>query len=1836
MSNFLNEPIEENKIQHAPKDVKFEENLNDNLNINQEIYKSRQEMQDVNAVPEQEHKVIDIQDNEIKLAIKRNEVAAILEESRYKYRSIRNIKRDRKKIKEALNNDALELTEQEKSSLKAAESRYSARVLLDMGGLFDSTEMEDVQFNVKRLENTLLSLQDQPVSEEMLSELSDTYLLAIEACNYYCENRAPKSKSGIARKKAVEAVLSNMIYEHNLLTFMKNNKEAYEGKKLYRVLNMKKQDVRPENVQNKPKSISKNGKTAMELLESKQKPADILSKLSGRKLTAGQESFKKLIAKLREFPDNAAHASTIIINDTAVRLLQKDNGSLFIVEQGEMYGLDLTAHLIANNLERNLIENQELFGQDNVVESISAFDISEDAEDTGAYVRNREIMEEIIRKNTGVEALEFYNIPTSILKTYAIGTIRNPLDINAEDIRDFIKAYEEQNKEQINGAENLEILRKNRKRKEKLKESVDLGQAPAEQLQEDGQYDATRFSKQEKAYQNMIADMFYTEDTWNTDELKPAPGERMKAVIKKHMDTFKLFIRDALKTRETEKKLEWATEYLKNEEAYQAIIDEKNQKITELKNKAEEQREKAKKMEAGELPMYEKRQKKMNFFGKEFSTEIDVNLAMELRDEADKLDEERFKLMDEVEPMQKQLDSAKDISRFNNPEGYTVLEQFFVKLPIIGMLAKAVDPNAPDDAPPITTARLIINQMLDMALGNGTAEAEGQEGEEGQEVKEAKEDKKAEKEEEPEFTSDMNDYFLTAGIMLKLLGNNNDLVSKIERFADKLVVNATDTIQANVSVAADHVFPENAKVEEQIIPEVQAILDGEPIPKDHLLPGAELHIPEDVRDLFINSPVIAKADRERMYAIANNKLIDAKRQEMLGNGFDEKPKGKSLEDILVSATNGQKGQGRFFKLVLKSYFKGVDMNTKRSMAASLFRDLKPKDAPQDEDEELKIAGKNENIELQEEDPTMKEAGIYLGSVIKGAGPLLQKMVQGMPTVGLPKAMRKAINVTKSQLAPIPDEIVEAQFMSMVERSNKKVTKIKKIKSLGAASVGQAFLCRLYGPTMPEEGKEVVIKLLRPDVRNRMMKEKELMLKAAKETDDTDGMLGTYLGSLERIEKELDLTLEAKNCEAGHIYDGKSKGVKSMNVNNVIEPTMNSLVLEKAPGQTVDSYIAELTENYNEARKIFRTLGDDGKYYLKKLGPSTEEDFVKARRLLSEKLEQIEKRYYHLSDLSRIWVQEGLFGKGFYHGDLHAGNILINDDQATVIDYGNAVQLTEVQKEHITKMMGAAVAGTPTAVKNYVDSFIFLYGKEVNEEDRQKLTKAFSEVLNMGEMEDAGARIAATLVKAQELGFALPASIHNFSNCQRRLQNTLDELKELEKKYRDEIHALDEYTDRQELTPSFEPVQLVHHAASVARQMAEPIEGKAYRHSNQARYNDALVGLDEVNKEELLKEVRKKRKVKANEKKKIEGVDERDDFDKKYMSGIFGFRNQMRATLKVRKADRKNPGKTVLQNKNVKIDKNFFKKARELWKDLMDKYKDVPENEWNNPAEGSELAKAKDELSSYLIPSCMDGLTPQNPGPLGATLSYRFWYSSPRFSLINRDPVLFEEAISTMENAYNAQADAEDALIVLRKEQDSMFSSKEKLKELEEDFYKKYNRLHNLQSYNQDILMEFKLKFTSSDVLTENSIGVVERELEREIKTAQQLNTDQKLTELLLNVQERLNNFTDVYMTQKEKTSKGEKLTVEEKQTKKEAVDTFMEAYKTFALYKLKRFYKAYDIWTPKKKELPNFVSVMGDVLIKHWFQATKRLGGAALDYKREIEEMEKEKERKEKEKSRRH
>jgi len=475
--------------------------------------------------------------------------------------------------------------------------------------------------------------------------------------------------------------------------------------------------------------------------------------------------------------------------------------------------------------------------------------------------------------------------------------------------------------------------------------------------------------------------------------------------------------------------------------------------------------------------------------------------------------------------------------------------------------------------------------------------------------------------------------------------------------------------------------------------------------------------------------------------------------------------------------------GKFMSRVFTEYFNKQDVADKRAMIGSFLRQTCNDDKP-----EMKLVG-----------------------LLKGAGPYMQKILQlfGDRATG---DLKEALGELKTGLSPIHPELKEAMFANIIEKSGGRIQSIDQIRSLGAASVGETLLARIprhdsHGNPVMKDGKQevdnVVVKLLRPGIQQRAARERQFFESVAK---DIPGMSGTFAGIADQIDEEMDLTKEAANVRKAGVYNTKAMpNVRAMTLVEGVEPEPGFMLIERAPGGTVKKNIDVLSK-----------IVEKGEAHKGKGGFHALEDGQNLAKALV--------------DLSERWFEEAMYGSGFYHGDLHSGNMMFSpaggpQGLLTAIDMGNATTLSPMQRRAVFKMVLAtgrslpgvftrefervlspegkavmdqrsngrtarehfrsAVGGIMNArtfgeAERAIDQMMLKSGK-LNEEQRQSLEGKSYDSPEQQKAIDPGAKILQTLGAANALGLEIPATISNFARSQQMLQTAIDQVNQLNTK-----------------------------------------------------------------------------------------------------------------------------------------------------------------------------------------------------------------------------------------------------------------------------------------------------------------------------------------------------------------------------------------------------------------------------------------------------------------------
>ncbi len=508
---------------------------------------------------------------------------------------------------------------------------------------------------------------------------------------------------------------------------------------------------------------------------------------------------------------------------------------------------------------------------------------------------------------------------------------------------------------------------------------------------------------------------------------------------------------------------------------------------------------------------------------------------------------------------------------------------------------------------------------------------------------------------------------------------------------------------------------------------------------------------------------------------------------------------KTLEDrtvgeILTQGMTGKTGEGAFNKKVLSGYITSATAADKQNMIASAF-----KNAPNVEAINLRGRSAMERIK-----------GRFLSGYLKGAGPLLHKMMQGLAISTMPPMMQEAVKDVRSNLARIDDDLVDAQLHRIIKDSEGSIERIEKLKVLGTASVGQAVLIRIYekGAT---HGVDKVVKILRPDASNHMERELKFMQDCAQEVDkeayeeankekglkagkDYKGAMSrTFEGRVRNIKKEFDLRLEAENVEIGKIYQDPKLHISTMKVDSKAKISANTLVLERAPGVSVDRFIAQ----QDEKRKEIFAKGDKESLY----NVMTEMESFK---------KEIKTKHQYLMNLTGKWLDEALFGSGFFHGDLHAGNIMMGEDGVTVIDYGNVHQLSQDEQVHILNLIASMQSMNTKRFTEHLRTMLSGDGAAIYDANKIKIEETIRTIVKKDDQASSVEKILAVLTELQKGGIDIPAGLYNFIQSFVRIAGTMTDYEALlDKANNDMVQLMDKRRRRNpEAYPDDQPMYTI--------------------------------------------------------------------------------------------------------------------------------------------------------------------------------------------------------------------------------------------------------------------------------------------------------------------------------------------------------------------------------------------------------------------------------------------
>lgn len=269
------------------------------------------------------------------------------------------------------------------------------------------------------------------------------------------------------------------------------------------------------------------------------------------------------------------------------------------------------------------------------------------------------------------------------------------------------------------------------------------------------------------------------------------------------------------------------------------------------------------------------------------------------------------------------------------------------------------------------------------------------------------------------------------------------------------------------------------------------------------------------------------------------------------------------------------------------------------------------------------------------------------AVLQNAGPMAQKLFQLIGEKTDSKELEQVMVLLKENIQPI-----EMPAIQRVLDQRFGPAKVKELFSDISGPKNSGSVGQVHFATLRSSGEEVVIKVLRPGVEEDFALEAAAMRKAA----GGAGLESIAEKFVKNIGLELDFRIESANIEHGAIYVDPEHGISIAHRVESIPAEKDVLVTRKAPGASIKK-------------------------------------FVEPADLL--------KRGEALEDVLANWMKVAIFRNGFFHGDLHTGNLFLDVDpkyplgyQVTVIDFGNASRLTRNEQKGFMRLISAITLNSP--------------------------------------------------------------------------------------------------------------------------------------------------------------------------------------------------------------------------------------------------------------------------------------------------------------------------------------------------------------------------------------------------------------------------------------------------------------------------------------------------------------------------------------------------------------
>lgn len=320
----------------------------------------------------------------------------------------------------------------------------------------------------------------------------------------------------------------------------------------------------------------------------------------------------------------------------------------------------------------------------------------------------------------------------------------------------------------------------------------------------------------------------------------------------------------------------------------------------------------------------------------------------------------------------------------------------------------------------------------------------------------------------------------------------------------------------------------------------------------------------------------------------------------------------------------------FLREVLIDYFRNLSLNTKKQVISQLI-------------------GNDINADY------LKQFEI----LILSSGPQFQKLLQILSRESnIGDDVKALFKRLESKSLPIPASLAKELIDS--ESDNYRWMKVNE-QPLGVGTMAQVNQGEIFGLKKDKKSRrQVVIRFLKPEIQGRVEEDHQILMAMAPKLDANPRLRDLGLPKITPVIEDLTKTV-MEELQLQKTVEQQKKAYKIYQREFVIEAEGFKFELEmKVP-------------------KIIEPLNRESKLHVQE-------------RVSGKKMDVLMKQYFEflpsvkkaiLEKVAHVWLEEVIYGSGFFHSDLHQGNFLVDfvADQFTVwiLDFGMVGQLSIKQQ-----------------------------------------------------------------------------------------------------------------------------------------------------------------------------------------------------------------------------------------------------------------------------------------------------------------------------------------------------------------------------------------------------------------------------------------------------------------------------------------------------------------------------------------------------------------------------